>query len=298
MLKLLPHFIALMVLATGCGSKPPSWFLSNESAKQGARFYGVGSGGSFESAKLAAIDDLAQSVQTQVRSSTHIHNTQHNDKLTTKLSQHIELDSAHLPLQHLQVSNKAYKQGTYYVQVGISKERLLAPLKQDLQAILSRAKPIIATAPSCITLRDFGALESSLKQASTLAQILDALQAPLPKDFHKLSSLYDQVQKPLLTTTYQGLTKAQEALFSAEISKLATSTKDSSTPTLAITAKKRGPTTISLEVTLKDCAQRVIFQASIQESQASYDYALKRAAIVLYKKLYAFMQGEDGFPKI
>lgn len=297
MSKLFSHLIALITLAllVGCASKPPSWFLST---KQGAKFYGVGSGGSFESAKQAAIDDLAQSVQTQVRSSTHIHNTQHNDKLTTKLSQHIELDSSALSLPNLQVSNKAYKQGTYYVQVGISKEQLLAPLKQDLQAILSRAKPIIATAPSCITLRDFGALESSLKQASRLAQILDALQAPLPKDFHKLSSLYDQVQKPLLATTYQGLTKAQEALFSAEISKLATSTKDSSTPHLAITAKKRGPTTISLEVTLKDCAQRVIFQASIQESQASYDYALKRAAIVLYKKLYAFMQGEDGFPKI
>lgn len=297
MSKLFSHLVVLIALAllVGCASKPPSWFLS---IKQGAKFYGVGSGGSFESAKQAAIDDLAQSVQTQVRSSTHIHNTQHNDKLTTKLSQHIELDSSALSLPNLQVSNKAYKQGTYYVQVGISKEQLLAPLKQDLQAILSRAKPIIATAPSCITLRDFGALESSLKQASKLAQILDALQAPLPKDFHKLSSLYDQVQKPLLTTTYQGLTKAQEALFSAEISKLATSTKDSSTPHLAITAKKRGPTTISLEVTLKDCAQRVIFQASIQESQASYDYALKRAAIVLYKKLYAFMQGEDGFPKI
>ncbi|ETD26576.1 LPP20 family lipoprotein [Helicobacter canis] len=297
MSKLFSHLIALITLAllVGCASKPPSWFLST---KQGAKFYGVGSGGSFESAKQAAIDDLAQSVQTQVRSSTHIHNTQHNDKLTTKLSQHIELDSSALSLPNLQVSNKAYKQGTYYVQVGISKEQLLAPLKQDLQAILSRAKPIIATAPSCITLRDFGALESSLKQASRLAQILDALQAPLPKDFHKLSSLYDQVQKPPLATTYQGLTKAQEALFSAEISKLATSTKDSSTPHLAITAKKRGPTTISLEVTLKDCAQRVIFQASIQESQASYDYALKRAAIVLYKKLYAFMQGEDGFPKI
>ncbi|KAA8709613.1 LPP20 family lipoprotein [Helicobacter canis] len=297
MSKLFSHLVVLIALAllVGCASKPPSWFLST---KQGAKFYGVGSGGSFESAKQAAIDDLAQSVQTQVRSSTHIHNTQHNDKLTTKLSQHIELDSSALSLPNLQVSNKAYKQGTYYVQVGISKEQLLAPLKQDLQAILSRAKPIIATAPSCITLRDFGALESSLKQASKLAQILDALQAPLPKDFHKLSSLYDQVQKPLLTTTYQGLTKAQEALFSAEISKLATSTKDSSTPHLAITAKKRGPTTISLEVTLKDCAQRVIFQASIQESQASYDYALKRAAIVLYKKLYAFMQGEDGFPKI
>lgn len=297
MSKLFSHLVVLIALAllVGCASKPPSWFLST---KQGAKFYGVGSGGSFESAKQAAIDDLAQSVQTQVRSSTHIHNTQHNDKLTTKLSQHIELDSSALSLPNLQVSNKAYKQGTYYVQVGISKERLLAPLKQDLQAILSRAKPIIATAPSCITLRDFGALESSLKQASRLAQILDALQAPLPKDFHKLSSLYDQVQKPLLTTTYQGLTKAQEALFSAEISKLATSTKDSSTPHLAITAKKRGPTTISLEVTLKDCAQRVIFQASIQESQASYDYALKRAAIVLYKKLYAFMQGEDGFPTI
>lgn len=297
MSKLFSHLIALITLAllVGCASKPPSWFLST---KQGAKFYGVGSGGSFESAKQAAIDDLAQSVQTQVRSSTHIHNTQHNDKLTTKLSQHIELDSSALSLPNLQVSNKAYKQGTYYVQVGISKEQLLAPLKQDLQAILSRAKPIIATAPSCITLRDFGTLESSLKQASKLAQILDALQAPLPKDFHKLSSLYDQVQKPPLTTTYQGLTKAQEALFSAEISKLAISTKDSSTPHLAITAKKRGPTTISLEVTLKDCAQRVIFQASIQESQASYDYALKRAAIVLYKKLYAFMQGEDGFPKI
>ena len=297
MSKLFSHLIALIALAllVGCASKPPSWFLST---KQGAKFYGVGSGGSFESAKQAAIDDLAQSVQTQVRSSTHIHNTQHNDKLTTKLSQHIELDSSALSLPNLQVSNKAYKQGTYYVQVGISKEQLLAPLKQDLQAILSRAKPIIATAPSCITLRDFGALESSLKQASKLAQILDALQAPLPKDFHKLSSLYDQVQKPLLTTTYQGLTKAQEALFSAEISKLVASTKDSSTPHLAITAKKRGPTTISLEVTLKDCAQRVIFQVSIQESQASYDYALKRAAIVLYKKLYAFMQGEDGFPKI
>lgn len=297
MSKLFSHLIALITLAllVGCASKPPSWFLST---KQGAKFYGVGSGGSFESAKQAAIDDLAQSVQTQVRSSTHIHNTQHNDKLTTKLSQHIELDSSALSLPNLQVSNKAYKQGTYYVQVGISKEQLLAPLKQDLQAILSRAKPIIATAPSCITLRDFGALESSLKQASKLAQILDALQAPLPKDFHKLSSLYDQVQKPPLATTYQGLTKAQEALFSAEISKLATSTKDSSTPHLAITAKKRGPTTISLEVTLKDCAQRVIFQASIQESQSSYDYALKRAAIVLYKKLYAFMQGEDGFPKI
>ena len=140
MLKLLPYFIAFMVLATGCGSKPPSWFLSSESAKQGARFYGVGSGGSFESAKLAAIDDLAQSVQTQVRSSTHIHNTQHNDKLTTKLSQHIELDSAHLPLQHLQVSNKAYKQGTYYVQVGISKERLLAPLKQEFASYLIACK--------------------------------------------------------------------------------------------------------------------------------------------------------------
>lgn len=296
MSKLVSHLIALVTLALlmGCASKPPSWFLS---AKQGAKFYGVGSGESFESAKQAAIDDLAQSVQTQVRSSTHIYNTQHNDKLTTKLSQHIELDSAMLSLPNLQVRNKAYKQGTYYVQVDISKEQLLAPLKQDLQAILSHTKPIIATTPSCITLRDFGTLESSFKQASKLAQILESLQAPLPKDFHKLSSLYNQVQKPLLTTTYQGLTKAQEALFSAEISKLAAITKDSSTPHLAISAT-RNANSIALEITLKDCAQRAIFQASIQESQASYDYALKRAAIVLYKKLYAFMQSEDGFPKI
>lgn len=300
MQRLMGYCIALVLLA-GCGSAPPSWFLGSESAKQhGARFYGVGTGKSFESAKQSAVDDLAQSVQTQVRSSTHIHNAQHNDKLTTTLSQHIQLDSASLSLQNLQITNKAYKHGTYYVQVGISKEHLLAPLRAQLQETLAPAKHLSSTDPSCLSLRDFGALESSLRRANAIMPILSALQAPTPKLFSQLLTLYDHAPKPMLNVAYYGLSAAQSSVLSAEISKLATITKHKA-PLLSISAtstKNAKGASITLQITLLDCAQRAIFQASIQESQASYDYALKRAGIVLYKKLRAFMQGEDGFPAI
>lgn len=274
-----------------CAGNPPSWFLAQHQSS--TKLYGVGAGSSLASAKQEAINDLAQSVQSKISASTQLQNTLDDERYSSTLAQNIHISSADLPLQNLQIINKSYAKGTYYVQVGISRADILAPLQKSLQEILGESKHISA---SCISIRDFALLESSLARASGIVQILQSLDTKPPREFARLETLYASTQPaPALRVELKNV--LEKELFLAEIAKFAQVSKASTQenlPSLELSMQAaNGQKDITLHALLRDCQGRVLAQTSIHERQNTQEYALKRSAIVLYKWLDEVAKGEE-----
>lgn len=270
---------------SACVSNPPSWFLSKGSSS--AKLYGMGAGESLAKAKQEAINDLAQSVQAKISVQTQLQNTLHNNHLSSTLSQDIHISSANLPLQNLQITNKSYSKGIYYVQVGISRVDVVAPLQKRLQEILGASRHIDGT---CVGIREFALLESSLRQGREIVQILQSLDATPPREFARLESIYTaNTPAPKLVVRLDNV--LEKELFLAEIAKFAQVSTQPNLPTLEL-AMQADNNHITLHAALKDCQGRISAQKSFQERQSTRAYALKRSAIMLYKWLDEVAKGE------
>lgn len=304
-------FSTLLILAfllSACGgvANPPSWFLHPQESAKSSMFYGVGMGASIAAAKQEATNDLAQSVQTQVSSNTSITNLQTNDDLSTSLSQNIELDVAGLELQNLKITNKAYASNTYYVQVGISRRDLLSPLQAQMKEAINAMGALDSTCAS-LSIKDFATLERELKRAKSLSQTIAAISGSQLLESSDMLETYSALHKrnapaPKISVINEGMSASEAQVISGEIAKFA---KISSEPnlvqlqnTLKTSPSAKGVQAV-LEVVMKDCGGNVLFQASIKEEQASRDAAIKRAGVVLYKKLLEYKQGGgDSIPNI
>lgn len=305
-------FSVLLILAfllSACGgvANPPSWFLHpQENSAKSSMFYGVGMGASIAAAKQEATNDLAQSVQTQVSSNTSITNLQTNDELSTSLSQNIELDVAGLELQNLKITNKAYANNTYYIQVGISRRDLLSPLQAQMKEAINAMGALDSTCTS-LNIKDFATLERELKRAKSLSQTIAAISGSQLLESSDALETYSALHRrnapaPKISVINEGMSASEAQVISGEIAKFA---KISSEPnltqlqnTLKISPSAKGVQAV-LEVVMKDCGGNVLFQASIKEEQASRDAAIKRAGVVLYKKLLEYKQGGgDSIPNI
>lgn len=278
--------MALLIGGLGaCVSNPPGWFLTKE--PNSAKLYGVGAGESLANAKQEAINDLAQSVQAKISAQTQLQNTLHNDRFSSSLSQDIHISSANLPLQNLQITNKSYAKGTYYVQVGISRADIIAPLQKRLQDILGASKHIDGT---CVGIREFALLESSLRQGREIVQILQSLDSTPPREFTRLESIYTaNTPAPKLLVQLDNV--LEKELFLAEIAKFAQISTQPNLPALELHMRANS-NHIAMRAVLKDCQGRVIAQKSFQERQSTRSYALKRSGIVLYKWLDEVAKGE------
>lgn len=293
-------FGALLLLGGGAlQANPPKWFLTPKTASD--TLYGLGMGDNLDKAKMQATNDIAQSIQTQVKSSTNITNSAFNDKFDSSVEQNISLSTAMLDLQNLKITQKAHKKGKYYIEVSIAKKDIAMPIKARLEQGLARLESLPKTCAS-LSLNDFSLLQKELKNASESSAILRSLGfASLDfEDFNQL--LQENAPKPKLKVELDTLSQSDKAVFLGEVAKFARITQEPNIHTLSIESSLSNEgknTTIEVKAIMKDCANNVLWESSFSETQASRNQAIKRASIVLYKRLLDFSGGtQSGIPKI
>lgn len=298
-------FGALLLLDGGVvEANPPKWFLTPKSASD--TLYGLGSGDSLAKAKIEAANDLAQSVQTQVKSRTNITNSAQNDRFESNVEQNISLSSAMLDLQNLKITQKSHSKGVYYVEVSIAKKDIAMPIKSKLEQGVERLESLPKSCSS-LSLKDFALLQKELKQARESSAILRALGF-VGADFEEFEELEKaNLPKPKLKVEilFEGDNagdKNDKSAFLGEVAKFARIANEPNTHTLYIEANTtNAPKSVSVEVkaVMKDCADNVLWEASFSETQANKAKAFSRAGVVLYKKLLDFSGGtQSGIPKI
>lgn len=299
-------FGALLFLS-GCSmANPPKWFLTPKSASD--TLYGLGMGDSLAKAKAQAANDLAQSVQTQVKSNINITNSAINDSFDSSVEQNISLSTAMLDLQNLKITQKSHSKGTYYVEVAIAKKDIATPIKARLEQGLDRLESLPKTCAS-LSLKDFASLQKELKNARESNAILRALGF-VGADFEVFEELQKaNAPKPKLKVEInsQGEKSLQsdKSVFLGEVAKFARITDEPNTHKLEIEValSSEGKSTKSVRIeakaVMKDCAGNVVWEANFSETQANKNQAIKRAGIVLYKRLLDFSGGaQSGIPKI
>lgn len=297
-------FGALLFLSGGCSmANPPKWFLTPKSASD--TLYGLGMGDSLAKAKAQAANDLAQSVQTQVKSNINITNSAINDSFDSSVEQNISLSTAMLDLQNLKITQKSHSKGTYYVEVAIAKKDIAMPIKARLEQGLDRLESLPKTCAT-LSLKDFASLQKELKNARESSAILRALGF-VGADFEAFEELQKaNAPKPKLKVEInsQGEKSLQsdKSVFLGEVAKFARITDEPNTHKLEIEAalSSEGKSTrIELKAVMKDCADNVVWEANFSETQTNKNQAIKRAGIVLYKRLLDFSGGtQSGIPKI
>lgn len=293
-------FGALLLLGGGAlQANPPKWFLTPKSASD--TVYGLGTGDSLAQAKMQATNDLAQSIQTQVKSSTNITNSAFNDRFDSSVEQNISLSTAMLDLQNLKITQKSHKKGKYYVEVSIAKKDVAMPIKARLEQGLARLESLPKTCAS-LSLKDFSTLQKELKNARESSAILRSLGfASLDfDDFNAL--LQENAPKPKLKVELDTVPQSDRAIFLGEVAKFARITQEANIHILSIESSlinEGKNTTIEVKAVMKDCANNVLWESSFNETQSSRNQAIKRASIVLYKRLLDFSGGtQGGIPKI
>lgn len=298
-------FGALLFLSGNSMANPPKWFLTPKSASD--TLYGLGMGDSLAKAKVQAANDLAQSVQTQVKSNTNITNSALNDSFDSSMEQNISLSTAMLDLQNLKITQKSHSKGTYYVEVAIAKKDIATPIKVRLEQRLDRLESLPKTCAS-LSLKDFFLLQKELKNARESNTILRALGF-VGVDFESFEELQKaNAPKPKLKVEInsQGekstFSQSDKSVFLGEVAKFASITNEPNTHKLEIEATLSGEgksTRVEVKSVIKDCADNVLWEANFSETQANKNQAIKRASIVLYKRLLDFSGGtQGGIPKI
>lgn len=296
-------YLFVGVVLLGCANKPPNWFVNSQAAKKNI-FYGVGEGESLAEAKQAATNDLAQSIQTTLHSSTTLINMQKNEMLSTELQQHISLDVANLKLQNLQITNKARVGTTYYVRIVANAQDLARPLRNDLNDIIATLQSLESSCAS-LNIKDFATLEYKLNAARSLVRTLEAIDTSFisSTELEPFKTLYaNNMPIPKISVSFEGTSYSDEQIFLSEIAKFARISKEPNLTHLHATlhtTKTNSGVNGELFVAIKDCKGNVLFQTSIKEEQPNTQATTKRIGVVLYKKLLEYKQGqESGFPRI
>ena len=292
-------------LLSGCASNPPAWFLSQKPSND--IFYGFGSDKNIAKAKQEAINDLAQNIQTTITSSTNITNNLKDDTLSSSLSQNIRLDVAALDLQNLKISKNDYIKNTYYVRVEIHKKDIIAPLLQYYKKSLDSIQNINSTCKS-LSLYDFTKLQKQLTKINDLSSLIfiidSANHAKLPDSAHFKALLAKNLPTPKIKVEFKTKNISQSDLnpISGEIAKFFTISNQDDIHTLFIDANlqdSKDGFILIVDCVMKDCEGNVIFQTSINEHQKTKENTIKRAGVVLHKKILEYKNGnQSNIPKI
>ena len=297
-------FGALLFLSGHSMANPPKWFLTPKSASD--TLYGLGMGDTLAKAKTEAANDLAQSVQTQVKSNINITNSALNDSFDSSVEQNISLSTAMLDLQNLKITQKSHSKGTYYIEVAVAKKDIATPIKARLEQGLDRLESLPKTCAT-LSLKDFASLQKELKNARESNAILRALGF-VGVDFETFEGLQKaNAPKPKLKVginLYDKSTflQSEKSVFLGEVAKFARITNEPNIHKLEIEValSNEGKAVIAeVKAVMKDCAENVIWEANFSETQANKNQAIKRASIVLYKRLLDFSGGtQSGIPNI
>ena len=256
-------FGALLFLSGHSMANPPKWFLTPKSASD--TLYGLGMGDTLAKAKTEAANDLAQSVQTQVKSNINITNSALNDSFDSSVEQNISLSTAMLDLQNLKITQKSHSKGTYYIEVAIAKKDIATPIKARLEQGLDRLESLPKTCAT-LSLKDFASLQKELKNAREFNAILRALGF-VGVDFETFEGLQKaNAPKPKLKVginLYDKSTflQSEKSVFLGEVAKFARITNEPNIHKLEIEValSNEGKAVLAeVKAVMKDCAENVI----------------------------------------
>lgn len=295
--------VLLVLLFGGCANHPPKWFLNPQTSNN--FFYGNGSSTDVAQAKNNAINDLAQNIQTQIMSDTHLNNTQRNNIDSSELHQNIYLNVASLELQNLKTTKQSYVGDTFYIQVQISKQDVLTPLTNRYNQNLQSLQAIDRSCKS-LNLRDFATLQTKLSDMRQITQIINLISPSNTINNSTLQTfenlLVSNMPAPKIKISYNNIPQTEQDTLSSEIAKFFRITDEADIGIMENTLsiqEKNNAFEATLLTAIRDCHNNLLYQTSIKETQQSRENAIKRISIVLYKKLseYQNSQTNTSIPK-
>lgn len=299
-------FGGCMGVHTSKNFTPPSWFTTPP--KSVDFLYGNGSGKTLEESKQNAINDLALSLRVKIDSNISLVNTQENDNQNSKISQNIRLSLKDISLEGLEFSHNEYRHFQYYSQVKVSKDIVAETLKNQYNSLFSELRTFDSQVCEVLSIFDKRVLSKLLEEANSLHETIYTIAPSIRlKSLAKYNEILEKnspLPKAHLIFLFQDNRDDRAIInaISSEYAKFIKNTDEMGTQIVQneiFVTNIKEQVKISLQVSFRDCKNKVFLSFQIESMQHVKQDAIARLKVQLYKKLIDYASGDkSSIPKL